>query len=356
MKRKKFKSLVSKRPRLRRKHSAPDAQAPGPVPRITNETVASHREEVIGSARKYIYPLQHSKHRIVLISLGLAITVMVIFFSYATLALYKFQSSSLFLYRFTQVVPFPIARAGGSFVSYDDYLFELRRYVHYYENQLGINFVDSQYKPQLEDFKRRALDKVINDAYVKQLAKEHGVKVADREVDEQIDIVRRQNRLGGDDEVFEDVLKDYWDWTVNDFRRSLKRELLTQKVAAALDTETAKAAQAALAELSAGADFTATAAKYSEDERTKASGGEFGYPISRTDRNLSAQTTEGLFELDPGQISGIVDIGYALEILKNIENQGNEIRGAHILFAFEDINTYINDLKAKRPARLYISL
>src|ERR1039458_1937006 len=32
------------------------------VPRITNETVIDHREEALSSARKYIYPLQHSKH------------------------------------------------------------------------------------------------------------------------------------------------------------------------------------------------------------------------------------------------------------------------------------------------------
>ena len=41
--------------------------------RITNETVAEHREEVIGKARKYIYPLSHSKHKIIVISISLFI-------------------------------------------------------------------------------------------------------------------------------------------------------------------------------------------------------------------------------------------------------------------------------------------
>ena len=57
------------------------------VPRITNETVAAHREEVLGSARKYIYPLQHSKHKIVLISTALFITAFIAFFTYTMLAL-----------------------------------------------------------------------------------------------------------------------------------------------------------------------------------------------------------------------------------------------------------------------------
>src|SRR5258708_7164047 len=79
------------------------------APRITTETIAAHREEVIGSARKYIYPLQHSKHKIIIITTSLLIGGIVGFFGYCTVALYKFQSTSGFLYRVSQVVPFPVA-------------------------------------------------------------------------------------------------------------------------------------------------------------------------------------------------------------------------------------------------------
>lgn len=352
MKRKKLKALLSKRPR--RNKGEPEVKEN--VPRITNETVAAHREEVLSSARKYIYPLQHSKHRIVLISTALFIVTIVVFFTYSTLALYKFQSSSTFLYRVSQVIPFPAARAGGKFVAYENYLFELRHYTHYYENQLDTDFNDPRYAPQLADFKRRALDKVINDAYVKQLAKEHDITVSSQEVEDQITIVRNQNRLGEDEKVFEDVLKDYWGWSVTDFKRSLRQELLAQKVAAKLDTETTKAAEAALAEIHGGADFAATAKKYTRDDKSRETGGEYGYPIDRTDRNLSAQTTDALFKLQPGQVSPIVNTGYGLEILKNLETQGDKIRAAHILFTFKDISTYLNDLKEKQKVRTFIAL
>src|SRR4051794_32643110 len=91
------------------------------VPRITNETVAEHREKVLGSARKYIYPLQHSKHKIVLISTGLFIAALIAFFTYCTLSLYRFKSTSGFLYGVTKVMPFPIAKAGPDFVAYENY-------------------------------------------------------------------------------------------------------------------------------------------------------------------------------------------------------------------------------------------
>ena len=350
MKRKKLKKLLDKRPRRRQEPELKDN-----APRITNETVAAHREEVLGTARKYIYPLQHSKHRIVLISSGLFIVTIVAFFTYSTLALYKFQSSSTFLYRVTQVIPFPIARGGGRFVSYENYLFELRHYKHYYENQLDTDFTDPRNKPQLEDFKRRALDKVVNDAYVKQLASQNNISVSAQEVDDQITIVRNQNRLGGNEKVFEEVLKDYWGWSVADFKRSLRQELLAQKVASTLDTETTKQAQAALAEIKSGAKFADVAKKYSDDQSTKETGGEFPGLIDQTNRDLAAQTTDALFKLQKDQVSEIVNTGYALEILKNLGIEGDKIRAAHILFQFKDITEYINDQKEQKPTRVYIS-
>jgi parvulin-like peptidyl-prolyl isomerase len=280
----------------------------------------------------------------------------VAFFTYCTVALYKLQSSSTFLYRVTQVIPFPIARTGNTFVAYENYLFELRHYKHFYETQLKVDFSDKQNKEQLDQFKSKALEKVVNDAYIKQLAEENHITVSDREVEDQITIARNQNRLGGSDKVFEDVLKDYWGWTVNDFKRSLRQQLLAQKVVAELDKDTAKRANTALAELNAGGDFAAVAKKYSEDLATKDNGGEYGFALDRASRDIPAQATEVLFKLKPGQYSQIVNTGYSLEILKNIETNGDKIRAAHIVFNFKKIDSYINDLKDKQKARLYVRL
>jgi parvulin-like peptidyl-prolyl isomerase len=128
------------------------------IPRITNETVAEHREDVLRGARKYKYPLQHSKHAIVITSTTLLIMAVVGFFIYATLSLYKFQSSSAFMYRVTQVLPFPVARAGSHFVSYENYLFELRRYEHYYQTQQRVNFAGKDGKRQLAQKVAATLD------------------------------------------------------------------------------------------------------------------------------------------------------------------------------------------------------
>jgi foldase protein PrsA len=329
-------------------------QAAENAPRITNETVAEHREQVLKRARKHIIPLQHSKHQVVILTTSLFILAVVTFFAYVTLALYKFQQSSTFLYHVTQVIPFPVAKTGGGFVAYENYLFELRHYKHYYETQQKLNFNDAAGKQQLEAFEKQAKQKVIDDALVRQLAKENSVSVSDKEVNDQITLVRKQNRLGENDKVFEDVLKDYWGWSVGDFKRSLRQQMLAQRLVTKLDTDTQNRANQAFAELQAGADFAATAKKYSDETSTKENGGEFGFAVDRTNRDLTAQTVDGLFKLQPGQISGILNTGYTLEIVKNIETQGDRIRGAHIVFNFKDINTYLDPIKEKQKTTSYI--
>jgi parvulin-like peptidyl-prolyl isomerase len=274
---------------------------------------------------------------------------------YTVIELYRLDGTSSFLYRATQVIPFPVAKAGSQYVSYENYLFELRHYVYFYQNQQKLDFKTPAGKQQLADYKKRALDKVINDAYIKQLASKNKVSVSSREVDDEITVLRRQNRLGGSEQAYIDALRQNFGWSTDDFRRVIKQQLLEQKVASAVDQPTHKRAEAALAELKAGADFAATAAKYSDDASTKATGGEFGFMVDPANRDISPITTDALFKLKAGQISGIVNTGYSLQILKNLEVQPDgKIKGAHIDFNFQPIAKPINDLKEKHPAHAYI--
>ncbi len=324
------------------------------VPKITNDTVAEHREEVLSSARKYIYPLQHSKHKIVLFSVSILIATILAFMAYCTVALYKLQSTSSFLYGVSRVVPFPVARTGKHFISYENYLFELRHYMHYYEVQQKLDFKSESGQQQLAEFKKQALKKVIDDAYIKELAKENNITVTDQEVNDQITILKQQNRLGNNDKVFEDVLRDYWGWSLDDFKHSLREQILREKVVAALDTATQEKAKNALAELKAGGDFAAIAKKYSDDAATKDNGGDYGFLIDRTNRDLTPETTDALFKMQVGQFSDIINTGYSLEIVKTTEKKDDKVRGAHILFNFKPIDAKLNDLKDKQPTRVYI--
>ncbi len=326
------------------------------VPFITNDTVAEHREEVLRGARKYIYPLQHSKHRIVVISSSIFATMVIGLFVYGAISLYKLQTTSTFVYRITQVVPFPVARVHGNMVSYESYLFELRHYMHYYETQQKLSFQTKEGKQQLQNYKQRALQSVVDDAYIKELATKNKVNVTNREVDAEIAIVKAQNRLGTSDQVFEDVLRDFWGWSLNDFKRSLREQLLARKVVSKLDAAAHIKADAALAEIRGGAGFGEVAKKYSNDAVTAATNGDYAGTIDRSNRDINARVTAALFTLKPGQTSAVIDTGYALEIVRLVSFEGDKAHASHIQINLAELSTFLNPVKDKQKTRLYIKV
>lgn len=352
----KVKHILKKRPNLRKKQQVetPQEVIQG-IPRITNETVAEHREEVLSSARKYIYPLQHSAHRVVIISISLLVAVIIAFTVYCLLALYKFHSSSMFIYRITQVIPFPVAKAGPRYVAYENYLFELRHYIHYYQTQQRVDFDSESGRQQLAEFRKRALDRVVDYAYVKELAEKHNISVTDAELNDAIHLVRTQNRLGSNDQVFEDVLKEFWGWSVNDFKRELRQQMLAQKVVSTLDTKTQDRANQAFQRLQGGEDFAAVAKATSDDPASRENGGNYGFAISQSDRTLPPAVIDTLFKLNVNETSKIINTGNGLEIVKLLQKDGTKVQAAHIVFNFESMDTYVGPLKDKDKPKLYIS-
>jgi hypothetical protein len=324
------------------------------VPRITNETLGDHREEVLSSARKYIYPLKQSKHRVVRMSLSILLVVIVGFFVVCGLALYKFQNDSTFLYDVTRVIPFPVAKVGSDWVGYESYLFELRHDVHYYQTQQHVDFSSKSGEAQLTHLKKQAMAEVIQNTEVKQLASQHRVTVSNQEVNDQITLVRNENRLGNGKDVFNEVLNEVYGWNENDFKREVKQQLLQQAVVAKLDAATTTRAQTALEQIDKGADFATLASQDSDDLSTKANGGQYPNPITLNDGNISPIITAELFKLKPGQVSGIVNTGYTLEILKVISVSPSGVTAAHIQFNLQGIEVYLKPLQAKERIHQYI--
>lgn len=356
LKKPKLPKAVPRPLKFRRKKSVEErvSDALSNVPRITNETLGDHREEVLSSARKYIYPLQQSKHSVVRISLSILLVVVVGFFIMCGLALYRFQSSSTFLYAVTRVIPFPVAKVGNNWVSYESYLFELRHDVHYYQTQQHVDFSSKSGQAQLIHLKQQAMSEVIQDTEVKQLAAQYHVTVSNQIVNNQISLVRDENRLGNSKDVFNEVLNEVYGWDESDFKRELKQQLLQQAVVTKLDTATTQRAQTALERIDKGASFATIASQDSDDLSTKANGGQYPNPVTINDSNISPIITAELFKLKPGQVSGVINTGYTLEILQVISASPSGVTAAHIQFNLQSIDTYLKPLQAKEHIHQYI--
>jgi hypothetical protein len=326
------------------------------VPQITNDTVAEHREDVLAGARKYIYPLQHSKHSVVRISITLLVTVVIAFFVFCGLSLYKFQSTSGFMYGVTEIIPFPAAKAGGGWISYQSYLFELRRNMHYYITQQQANFSSKSGKAQLKRLKQEALTEAVQNDLVKRLAKANHISVSSTQVNQQVQILRSENRLGSSDSVFREVLSQYYGWTEDNFKQELQQQMLQQAVVAKLDKAADAKAQSALSQLKSGVSFATLASQVSDDAQTKANGGQYGSPITPNDPDISPDIVNVLFQLKPGQTSNIINTGYTLDIVTVLDRTGDSLHAAHIQFNLNNVTVYTKPLEVKKPLHTYIKI
>lgn len=327
------------------------------VPRITNETVAEHREEVLKGARRFKYPLEHSKHKIVMVSAGLLVTALVAFFVGTAISLYRLQSTSGFMYHVTQVVPFPVAKVGKHYVAYENYLFELRRYMHYYHTQQQVDFASKSGKFQLETYRPKAMQKVVDSVYVKDLARQHNITVGDDEVRDALGMLRVQNRLSSDKELAS-VIHRFYDWSVDDLKRELQQELLAQKVAAALDEQTGAKAGDVLRQAKAGGDFAALAGQYSDDQATKTNGGQYAdTAIAAGSQEVAPVIIRELSRLKPGEVSSIITTPTSFEIVKLLEKDAaGKYRAAHIELRFKEITAYTAAQAKKSTVKYYISI
>ena len=90
--------------------------------RITNDTVAEHREKILAGGRKHKYPIQYTRHRLVwnaiFIGLGTAILMTV----FVWVQLYIWRDTGDVAYRITRTIPLPVASIEGATVRYSDYL------------------------------------------------------------------------------------------------------------------------------------------------------------------------------------------------------------------------------------------
>jgi hypothetical protein len=324
------------------------------IPRITNETVAEHREDVLRGARKYKYPLQHSKHRIVIISTALSVIAIATFFIYSSLALYKFQSTSGFMYRVTQVLPFPVARAGGHFVTYENYLFEMRRYEHYYQSQQRVDFSSKSGRDQLASYKPRAMNEVVQAAYVKQLATQNHVSVSSSDLNNELDALQAQNQSS--DQELADVTNKFFGWTIDDLKREIKQELLAQKVAAKLDTATQARAAGVLKQLQGGADF-ATLAGQNSDSPDKANGGQYAdTAITASSTDVPPAVVRQLKAMKVGDVSNVIEAGDTLEIVKLTGSSNGKLQASHISFNLKSIDSFVSQYEKAHPRHTYIKV
>ena len=269
--------------------------------RITNETVAEHREKILAGGRRFKYPVQVAKHRLAIISIIIGVLAVALLIILAWQQLYIAQNTSKLLYRVTEIVPVSVASVDGADVRYSSYLKKYRSSIYYLQQQNLINLNSADGRRQSEELiKPRELEGAERDAYAMKLAAQKNISVANKEVDEFInkDIARKNISL----EAYEKtVLNSFYDWSLSDYKAVVKTELIKRKVKFAVDTAAQQKARSLYSQLQGGANFADLAKAQSDDELTKVNGGDSGTVSNDSeDGNGLIATAKGM---TPGQIS-----------------------------------------------------
>lgn len=334
-----------------RKNKA-SSQEPTVPERITNKTVAEHREKVLAGGRKFKYPVQYAKHRLVINSLLIVAGMLVLLAVLIWVLLYPMQLNTKFMYRLTQLVPVPVASVDGQDVRYSDYLRKYRGDVTLLIQQEQINLKSADGKRQSDYYKRKELDSAVRDAYVAKLARQLKVSVSSTEVDDYITSTVNTKSISLD--AFEKtVLKNYYDWSLDDYRAVVRAELLARKVDFAID-KTAKQRALTLASRAQTEDFTALAKAESDDAATRPNGGDVGVlPADNLDVNGLIVAAKRMSE---GQVSQPIEGTDGYYIIKLIKKSEMNIHYAQIKVNLGELDKRFEKVKKEGRVKEYITV
>ncbi len=324
--------------------------------RITNETVAEHRERILAGGRRFKYPVQYARHRLVINTIAISVVALIAIVSIGWWQLYPQQNSSTFFYRITKVLPLPVAEVDGQLVRYSDYLVGYRSQAHYLEFKEGINLRSSENKAQVDYIKRKAMDDAIADAYAAKLAKEVGVSISETQIDAAIERQRQSRDGTASKETYDAIILDHFDWTPDEARGVTARKLLQQEVAYKIDDKASKQRDILAEKLKGSADFDKLATELGGVGTAKVTAGITPL-VPRNNQDGGLATTAS--KLKKGEASGVFksttgDGYYAVRLLD--EDTNNRISYSYIRIPLTIFLDRLAKVKSDKKVKEYISV
>lgn len=312
------------------------------APKTEREKVEERREEVLAKGRKFKYPLQYTKHKLVINTILVAAVAVVAMVVAGWLALYQFQSTGEMMYRVTQVLPVPVAEVDGAKVRYSDYLMIYRSNLQTSEQQSGQLGNTEDDDLVRAEYKRTALEAAVEYTYAMKLGKELGLSVSEEEIDQAFDEHRKVGGVERSEEAFLKIVQDNFGMNRREYRRMLELTLMKAKVEQEID-ETAQAVAAEVETIlnENGGDMAAVAESLGEQVEYEATGQLVD------NMNVDGGRSNKAMTLEPGQVSERFlsnngDGYYFVKLVEKTETQVN----------YESIKVKFTTF-AERVAQLY---
>ena len=328
----------------------------GAASRITNETVAEHRERIIAGGRRFKYPIQYARHKLVINTVVITLASLVVLLLLGWWQLYLAQNSGGFLYRLTQIFPVPVASVDGEPVRFSDYLVKYRGSKYYLSKYDEIKIDSPDGKLQLDRIKRQSLDGAIADAYAGKLAREQKITVTDKDVDEVIDLQRSTVNGRISQETYDASSAAVYDWTPGDYRLMLKKRLLRSRVAFAVDDKANKLQQAAATAIKqTDGDFVKAVTIIDPKSLMHAQSGDSGL-ISSAGSTYLGLKLKDIISLQKSTVSSSLKSDDGYYFVKVIEKTDSQIRFTYLHIPLTELDSRIEKLNTDGKVHEYISV
>ncbi len=205
-------------------------------PTTEREKVEQRREEVLAQGRKFKYPMQYAKHKLIINTVVVAVIAIVLMVVAGWAMLYKVQDTGNMVYRITQVIPVPVAEVDGAKVRYSDYLMIYRSNLQAAEQQGGQLGEGEDAEMVRESYKEAAMEQAVMYTYALKLGREMDITVTEEEITQAFDEHRKVGGVERSEESFLKIVRDNFGMNRTEYRRMLYLTLMKSKVAQAVDT------------------------------------------------------------------------------------------------------------------------
>jgi len=202
---------------------------------VTQQNLEESRDEILSKGKRFRYPFQYSKHRLVNNAILISIIAVVAFGFMCWFRLYKAQDTGDVMYRFARAFRMSVARIDGVKVRYGDYLMLYRSSIKSIEHQQGA-LDDSTDSERLKAYyKRQALSDAEDYAYAAAKLAETNNNVTDDEINE---VIRDHKMIDGEersDSAFQGIIRENFGLSMDEYRDMIRMTLAKKKYAESID-------------------------------------------------------------------------------------------------------------------------
>ena len=348
-----MKNFKEKRKSLKKKILKKSNTQETQVAKITNTTLEEQRKEILNKGKKFKYPVQYSKNRLVGNALIIALVILITGSGLLWYQLYQAQNTGEFIYRFTTVIPFPVANVDGENALYRDYLMEYRANMQIANAKKDEIESANNVKALSVLNKNKAMKNAIANAYAQKKAREMGISVSEKEIDEAFDAQRKTQNTELTESALYKIAADNYGLSPSEYRRMfIELPLLRRKVTAEIDKNADNTRDEVVKYLNDNSNDFSKAAEQFGDKI------EYNKPGKVRKTNIDGGRSKVASQLNVGEVSKpfISNAGDGYYIVKLIEKNDNEISYESIKIKFTEFNSQLEKLEKEGKVKKYIKV